>query len=256
MERESFKSRLGFLLVSAGCASGHRQCVAVPVCRRARTAAALFVLLYLIMLVVLGLPVLTMELAVGTGQPQKRCPGLSSALEKPKAQQVAYSRAGSALLGCCLLMMYYTTCLRLDAGLLSIKFATGALQPALPRGGQRDGVFSAMLARPRPDGPSAWRCIGRWPACWSAPSASSKGLERISKWHDAGALFGADPGPGSSQPHPRRRQGGRAASIWSAGPSRRAAAVGLGPGHRRRHEPVRSSPSAWASPPWRSSAAT
>lgn len=64
MERESFKSRLGFLLVSAGCAVGIGNVWRFPFIV-GQNGGGLFVLLYLIMLVVLGLPVLTMELAVG-----------------------------------------------------------------------------------------------------------------------------------------------------------------------------------------------
>ena len=68
MERESFKSRLGFLLVSAGCAVGIGNVWRFPFIV-GQNGGGLFVLLYLIMLVVLGLPVLTMELAVGMAGP-------------------------------------------------------------------------------------------------------------------------------------------------------------------------------------------
>ena len=64
MERESFKSRIGFLLVSAGCAVGIGNVWRFPYVV-GQNGGGLFVLLYLVMLVVLGLPVLSMELAVG-----------------------------------------------------------------------------------------------------------------------------------------------------------------------------------------------
>ena len=64
MERESFKSRLGFLLVSAGCAIGIGNVWRFPFVV-GQNGGGFFVLVYLVMLVVLGLPVLTMELAVG-----------------------------------------------------------------------------------------------------------------------------------------------------------------------------------------------
>ena len=64
MKRESFKSRLGFLLVSAGCAIGIGNVWRFPYVV-GQNGGGLFVLLYLIFLIAMGLPVLTMELAVG-----------------------------------------------------------------------------------------------------------------------------------------------------------------------------------------------
>lgn len=60
MERESFKSRLGFLLVSAGCAIGIGNVWRFPFIV-GQNGGGIFVLIYLIMLVIMGLPVLTME---------------------------------------------------------------------------------------------------------------------------------------------------------------------------------------------------
>lgn len=64
MERENFKSRLGFILVSAGCAIGIGNVWRFPYVA-GQNGGGLFVLLYLIFLVLMGVPVLTMELAVG-----------------------------------------------------------------------------------------------------------------------------------------------------------------------------------------------
>ena len=61
MERESFKSRLGFLLVSAGCAIGIGNVWRFPFIV-GQNGGGIFVLIYLLMLVIMGLPVLTMEL--------------------------------------------------------------------------------------------------------------------------------------------------------------------------------------------------
>ena len=63
MERESFKSRLGFLLVSAGCAIGIGNVWRFPFIV-GQNGGGIFVLIYLIMLVIMGLPVLTMERCV------------------------------------------------------------------------------------------------------------------------------------------------------------------------------------------------
>ena len=64
MERESFRSRLGFLLVSAGCAIGIGNVWRFPYIA-GKNGGGYFVLFYLICLLVMGVPVLTMELAVG-----------------------------------------------------------------------------------------------------------------------------------------------------------------------------------------------
>ena len=63
-ERESFSSRLGFLLISAGCAIGLGNVWRFPYITGTYGGAA-FVLVYLLFLVILGLPVMVMELSVG-----------------------------------------------------------------------------------------------------------------------------------------------------------------------------------------------
>mgnify|MGYP000355888488 CR=1 FL=1 len=64
MQRESFGSRLGFLLVSAGCAIGIGNVWRFPTVA-GQSGGGVFVLFYLIFLLAMGVPVLTMELAVG-----------------------------------------------------------------------------------------------------------------------------------------------------------------------------------------------
>ncbi len=64
MKRESFKSRLGFILVSAGCAIGIGNVWKFPYVAGAN-GGGVFVLFYLLFLLIMGVPVLTMELAVG-----------------------------------------------------------------------------------------------------------------------------------------------------------------------------------------------
>ena len=81
MQRESFKSRLGFLLVSAGCAIGIGNVWRFPFVA-GQNGGGLFVLLYLVFLVITGLPVLTMELAVGRASRKSAVLGYK-ALEKP-----------------------------------------------------------------------------------------------------------------------------------------------------------------------------
>ena len=81
MQRESFKSRLGFLLVSAGCAIGIGNVWRFPYVA-GENGGGLFVLFYLIFLVIMGLPVLTMEFAVGRASRKSAVLGYK-ALEKP-----------------------------------------------------------------------------------------------------------------------------------------------------------------------------
>ena len=69
MKRESFQSRLGFILVSAGCAIGIGNVWKFPYVAGAN-GGGLFVLVYLLFLAVMGVPVLTMELAVGRASRQ------------------------------------------------------------------------------------------------------------------------------------------------------------------------------------------
>ena len=64
MKREKFGSRIGFLLVSAGCAIGIGNVWKFPYLA-GQNGGGFFVLFYLLFLIIMGLPVLTMELAVG-----------------------------------------------------------------------------------------------------------------------------------------------------------------------------------------------
>lgn len=105
MKRESFKSRLGFLLVSAGCAIGIGNVWRFPY-MVGQNGGGLFVLLYLIFLIAMGLPVLTMELAVGRASRKSAVQGYQ-ALEKPGSKW--HIHGWFAIAGCYMLMMYYTT---------------------------------------------------------------------------------------------------------------------------------------------------
>lgn len=105
MKRESFKSRLGFLLVSAGCAIGIGNVWRFPYVV-GQNGGGLFVLLYLIFLIAMGLLVLTMELAVGRASRKSAVQGYQ-ALEKPGSKW--HIHGWFAIAGCYMLMMYYTT---------------------------------------------------------------------------------------------------------------------------------------------------
>ena len=72
MERENLKSRLGFILLSAGCAIGIGNVWKFPY-MAGQGGGGAFVLFYLIFLVLLGLPIMTMEFAVGRASKKSPC---------------------------------------------------------------------------------------------------------------------------------------------------------------------------------------
>ena len=81
--RDRFSSRLGFILISAGCAIGLGNVWRFPYVT-GQNGGGIFVLFYLIFLVIMGLPVLTMELAVGRASRKSAVLGYK-ALEKKEA---------------------------------------------------------------------------------------------------------------------------------------------------------------------------
>ncbi len=105
MEREKFSSRLGFLLISAGCAIGLGNVWRFPYIT-GKYGGAAFVLLYLVFLLLLGLPIMVMELAVGRASQQSIATSFDR-LEPKGAKFHLYKYA--AIAGNYLLMMFYTT---------------------------------------------------------------------------------------------------------------------------------------------------
>ena len=103
--RDSFKSRLGFLLVSAGCAIGIGNVWKFPYIT-GEYGGAVFVLFYLAFLLLMGIPVMTMELAVGRASRKSAVLGYK-ALEPAGSKW--HIHGWFCILGCYLLMMYYTT---------------------------------------------------------------------------------------------------------------------------------------------------
>ena len=105
MQRERFSSRLGFILISAGCAIGLGNVWRFPFITGQYGGAA-FVLIYLLFLVILGLPIMVMEFAVGRAS--QRSAALSFNVLEPKGTKWHLYRYG-AMAGNYLLMMFYTT---------------------------------------------------------------------------------------------------------------------------------------------------
>ena len=172
-QREHFASRLGFILVSAGCAIGIGNVWKFPWLAGAN-GGGIFVLFYLLFLVIMGVPVLTMELAVGRASRQSAV-GAYKALEPKNSKW--HIHGWFCIIGCCLLMMYYTTV----AGWMLdyfYKFATGTFEGI--ENSAVDGVFSAMLANPVEL--TVFMAIITVSGFLVCSFGLQKGLERISKW--------------------------------------------------------------------------
>ena len=141
MERETLKSRLGFILLSAGCAIGIGNVWKFPYIAGQGGGGA-FVLFYLIFLVILGLPIMTMEFAVGRAS-RKSPVRAYQALEKPG--QKWHIHGYFTLIGCYLLMMFYTT---VAGWMLHYFYMTAAGKMAGLNAEQVAGKFTEMLASP------------------------------------------------------------------------------------------------------------
>lgn len=105
MEREKLGSRLGFILLSAGCAIGVGNVWKFP-WMAGQYGGGAFVLIYLIFLVVLGLPVMTMEFSLGRAS-QSSPVMLYQKLQKPGQKWHLHGYA--ALIANFLLMMFYSS---------------------------------------------------------------------------------------------------------------------------------------------------
>ena len=173
MERESFKSRLGFILVSAGCAIGIGNVWRFPYVA-GENGGGLFVLLYLVFLVLMGIPVLTMELAVGRASRKSAVLGYKK-LEKPKSKW--HIHGWFCMLGCYLLMMYYTT---VSGWMTSYfyKFATGTFESGMTSE-QVSGVFSQLQSNPIEM--VIWMAIITILGFLVCSRGIQKGIEKVSK---------------------------------------------------------------------------
>ena len=141
MQREKFSSRLGFILISAGCAIGLGNVWRFPYIV-GKYGGAAFVLIYLAFLLILGLPIMVMEFSVGRAS--KVSAALSFDRLEPKGTKWHWYKYG-AMAGNYLLMMFYTTI----AGWMVqyfIKMMTGEFEGKDTAAVA--GVFSDMLAKP------------------------------------------------------------------------------------------------------------
>ena len=140
-ERETFGSRLGFILVSAGCAIGLGNVWKFPY-MTGKYGGAAFVLIYLAFLLILGLPIMVMEFSVGRAS--KVSAALSFDRLEPKGTKWHWYKYG-AMAGNYLLMMFYTT---VAGWMLHYFYMTAAGKLAGLNAEQVAGKFTEMLASP------------------------------------------------------------------------------------------------------------
>ena len=172
MEREKFASRLGFILISAGCAIGLGNVWRFPFIT-GKYGGAAFVLVYLVFLVILGLPIMVMEFAVGRAS--QKSAALSFNVLEPKGTQWHLYRYG-AMAGNYLLMMFYTT---VGGWMLAYvcKMFLGEFQGM--DSGAVTGVFFDMLAQPGPM--IGWMLVVTLLGFGICSLGLQKGVERITK---------------------------------------------------------------------------
>ena len=172
MEREKFGSRLGFILISAGCAIGLGNVWRFPYIT-GKYGGGAFVLIYLFFLAVLGLPVMVMEFAVGRAS-QRSC-ARSFQLLEPKGTKWHWAKwVGFG--GCLLLMMFYTT---VGGWMMNyvVKSASGVFQGL--GGDAVAGVFSQMLSSPGEQ--ILWMLAAVLLGFLVCAMGLQKGVERITK---------------------------------------------------------------------------
>lgn len=171
-QREKLGSRLGFILLSAGCAIGVGNVWKFPYIT-GQYGGGIFVLIYLFFLIVMGVPMMTMEFAVGRAS-RKSAMLSFKVLEKPG--QKWHLHGYLALAGNVLLMMFYTTV----AGWMLHYFfltATGTFTGADATGVKEE--FTNMLEQP--DVMTFWMIVVVV-ACFAICSFGvQKGVEKITK---------------------------------------------------------------------------
>ena len=141
MQRERLGSRLGFILLSAGCAIGVGNVWKFP-WMVGQYGGGAFVLFYVIFLLILGLPIMTMEFAVGRAS-QKSPVRAYQVLEKPGSRWHIHGYL--AMIGNYLLMMFYTT---VCGWMLHSFYLTAAGRFVGATTEQVGAVFGEMLSRP------------------------------------------------------------------------------------------------------------
>lgn len=171
-KRERFSSRLGFILISAGCAIGLGNVWRFPFITGQYGGAA-FVLIYLLFLVILGMPIMVMEFSVGRAS-QKSAARSFHVLE-PKGSKW-HLTSYIAIAGNYLLMMFYTT---VGGWMLAyvLKMLTGEFNGLTPD--EVGGMFNSMLAQP--GYMTAWMIVTVLIGFLVCSMGLQNGVERITK---------------------------------------------------------------------------
>ena len=172
-KREKFSSRLGFILISAGCAVGLGNVWRFPYIT-GKYGGAAFVLIYLVFLVILGLPIMVMEFSVGRAS-QKSAARSFHVLE-PKGSKWHFM-AILAIAGNYLLMMFYTT---VGGWMLAyvIKMIRGEFTGLTPD--EVGGVFNGMLGQP--GSMTFWMIVTVIIGFLVCSLGLQKGVERVTKF--------------------------------------------------------------------------
>jgi len=141
MKNESFSSRIGFILVSAGCAIGLGNVWRFPFIV-GKNGGALFVLIYLVFLVILGMPIMTAEFAVGRAS-QATAVKSFNILQKDSRQK--WPLIGKmAVVGCYVLLSFYISV----CGWMMAYIAKMASGQFIGTNIDTGAIFGTMLSQP------------------------------------------------------------------------------------------------------------
>ncbi|MDO4284416.1 MAG: sodium-dependent transporter [Eubacteriales bacterium] len=184
-QRESLSGRIGFILLSAGCAIGIGNVWRFPYVV-GNNGGGIFVLFYLLFLCIVGIPVLTMEFAIGRASRQSivRAYGV---LEKPGQKWHIHGYLG--MFGNYMLMFYYTSV----AGWMLcyfFKYALGTIEAGKETAADTavyGDVFNALLGNPVEA--TLWVLAIVAIGFLICSLGLQKGVERITKWMMAALLI-------------------------------------------------------------------
>ena len=173
MQREKFGSRLGFILISAGCAIGLGNVYRFPIWCGAY-GGGIFLLFYVLFLLLLGIPVMTAELSVGRAS--RRSIATSFDVLERKGQKWHWMKI-LGVFGNYMLMMFYTTI----SGWFVVyfcKYLTGSIM-VNTTAEQLGGVFGSIVTNPGLNiGVTALVILTCFGVC---AMGLEKGVERITK---------------------------------------------------------------------------
>lgn len=171
-EREQFKSRIGFILLSAGCAIGIGNVWRFPYVV-GENGGGIFVLFYLIFLLLIGVPILSMEFSVGRAS--KKSP-VKSFKVLEKTNQKWHLHGYMSLLGNICLMIFYMT---VSGWMLKYfyNFLTGQFNGLSTADVQN--VFSQVLASPSTN--VFWMIVVVALGMFICSKGLQNGVERITK---------------------------------------------------------------------------